>query len=214
MEGDRATKLIDRGQAADTKIQQTTAMINLLKNNEKAFGIGAVPGIAGATIAITDKGITLPIVGTARAEGFADALASIKSTPQQQADRKIFDSLAANIAAEYRKDLYGGTGPISDTETNAAKVAAGLEGTKQSMLGNLMFARLHQERAMVQKKRYEAYTNWKSRNPTGSLLQFEMTEDYKRPAREMDANIREAFPNIFGSASAAQKPSLSSFRRK
>jgi len=213
MEGARAEKIIDRGQAADARIQQTTGMINLLKNNEKAFGLGAVPGITGATIAITEKGITLPIVGTARAEGFSDALASLQSSPREQEARKKFDALASNIAAEYRKDLYSGTGPISDSESKAAQVATGLEGTKQSMLGNLMFARLHQERAMVQKKRYEAYTDWKTRNPTGSLLQFERTEEYKRPAREMDANIREAFPNIFGSGTG-EKPSLSSFRRK
>lgn len=213
MEGARAEKIIDRGQAADARIQQTTGMINLLKNNERAFGLGAVPGITGATIAITEKGITLPIVGTARAEGFSDALASLQSSPREQEARKKFDALASNIAAEYRKDLYSGTGPISDSESKAAQVATGLEGTKQSMLGNLMFARLHQERAMVQKKRYEAYTDWKTRNPTGSLLQFERTEAYKKPAREMDANIREAFPNIFGSGTG-EKPSLSSFRRK
>lgn len=213
MEGARAEKIIDRGQAADARIQQTTGMINLLKNNERAFGLGAVPGITGATIAITEKGITLPIVGTARAEGFSDALASLQSSPREQEARKKFDALASNIAAEYRKDLYSGTGPISDSESKAAQVATGLEGTKQSMLGNLMFARLHQERAMMQKKRYEALLDWRERNPTTPLRIFEQSEAYKRPAREMDANIREAFPNIFGSGTG-EKPSLSSFRRK
>jgi len=213
MDAARTEKIIERGQAADARIQQATGMINLLKNNERAFGLGAVPGITGATIAITEKGITLPIVGTARAEGFSDALASLQSSPREQEARKKFDALASNIAAEYRKDLYSGTGPISDSESKAAQVATGLEGTKQTMLGNLMFARLHQERAIVQKKRYEALLNWRDRNPTTPLREFEKTEDYKRPAREMDANIREAFPNIFGSGTG-EKPSLSSFRRK
>jgi hypothetical protein len=209
----RENETIKQGQKADTNIREFTKMIDLLKETPNMTGIAQVPGVSSSVIALTkDGGVTFPIVGTLRAPELEEAVARKKMSPRELENRSMFDTLAKRAALAYRKEVYEGTGQVSDSETKIAEMANGLS-TTSPFRANLMFAILHKERQQLNKDRYDGWIKFKQANPNKNFSDYEQTDFYRVQSIEsMDKRIQAAFPGFFKDPKD-MKP-LSSFSKK
>jgi hypothetical protein len=159
--------------------------LNILDNYPEAVGIAFRDRTTGTIISAYKAGL-VPLAGQKDLEPvFAAQL------PREiRVKREQFDSLATNIAAEYRKELNQGLGQVSNYETQMAEKATGLS-VSNPVEANRYFATLYLENLRSTKQMIEAWKNYPNKN---DYTAFERSARYKEIQAENEERLKKIFP--------------------
>ena len=183
--GERRANLENLAKDINVRMTNVNTLLNILDETPEAVGISFRSPTMGLVMKAAESGL-IPFLGKKDLE---DVMAT-QLPYKARVNRERFDSLATNIAAEYRREVAKGTGQVSDYETKMFQKATGLEKTSPAE-ANRYFAVLAAENLRARKKLLELWQNY----PPGSdFAAFEKSKEYKAVQDEMDARLKKIFP--------------------
>jgi hypothetical protein len=177
--------LEDSDKTINSKLGQVQTAINILDTAPEAVGIAFRDKVTGTIISAYKAGL-VPLAGQKDLEPvFAAQL------PREiRVKREQFDSLATNIAAEYRRELNKGLGQVSNYETQMSEKATGLSVSNPAE-ANRYFATLYLENLRSTKQMIEAWKQYPNKNDFNA---FERSSEYKRIQDENEERLKKIFP--------------------
>ena len=183
--GERRANLENLSKDINVRMNQVNTLLNILDETPEAVGISFRSPTLGLIMKAAESGL-IPFLGKKDLE---DVMAT-QMSPKARVNREKFESLATNIAAEYRREVAKGTGQVSDYETKMFQKATGLEKTSPAE-ANRYFGVLAAENLRARKKLLEL---WQSYPPGSDFAAFEKSKEYKAVQDEMDARLKRIFP--------------------
>ena len=183
--GERRANLENLSKDINVRMNQVNTLLNILDETPEAVGISFRSPTMGLIMKAAESGL-IPFLGKKDLE---DVMAT-QMSPKARVNREKFESLATNIAAEYRREVAKGTGQVSDYETKMFQKATGLEKTSPAE-ANRYFGVLAAENLRARKKLLEL---WQSYPPGSDFAAFEKSKEYKAVQDEMDARLKRIFP--------------------
>ena len=214
----REQTAITSGQKAEKNVKEYEQFLGLLKETPEAFGItqksGIVPGIAE----LAKEGINVPLLGQLKVPGMEEGIARMTLSEKALENRSKADTFAKRQALDYRKNIFEGTGAVSDSETAAANLATGLDKTNPTA-ANRLFAVLNMEREKLAADRYKGWQDFskqeKAAGRTPNFGDYEQTDYYTtKSVEEMDKRLAALLPAYVKPKSAEGKKDISSFHSK
>lgn len=183
--GKRRATLENLDKTINSKLGQVQTAINILDTTPEAVGIAFRDRVTGTIISAYKAGL-VPLAGQKDLEPvFAAQL------PREiRVKREQFDSLATNIASEYRRELNQGLGQVSNYETQMAEKATGLS-VSNPVEANRYFATLYLENLRSTKQMIAAWKNYPNKN---DYTAFERSPEYKRIQDENEERLKKIFP--------------------
>ena len=214
----REQTAIDSGKKAEKNVKEYDQFLGLLKETPEAFGItqksGIVPGIAE----LAKEGISVPLLGQLKVPGMEEGIARMTLSEKALENRSKADTFAKRQALQYRKEIYEGTGSVSDSETAAANAAIGLDKTNPTA-ANRLFAVLNMEREKLNAERYKGWQDFskqaRAAGRTPNFGDYEQTDYYTtKSVEDMDKRLAALLPSYVKPKGAEGKKDISSFHSK
>jgi hypothetical protein len=138
-------------------------------------------------------------VGQFKVPGIEEGIARMTLSEKALENRSKADTIAKRQALDYRKNVYQGTGAVSDAESRAADLASGLDKSNPAA-ANRLFAILNLEREKLAQDRYNGWIEYKkqekSAGRTPNFVDYEETDYYKnKSVQDMDKRLDKLLPS-------------------
>jgi hypothetical protein len=209
---------VTAGKKAEKNVKEYEQFLGLLKETPEAFGItqksGIVPGIAE----LSKEGVSVPLLGQFKVPGVEEGIARMTLSEKALENRSKADTIAKRQALDYRKEIYQGTGAVSDSESAAANLATGLDKTNPTA-ANRLFAVLNMERQKLAADRYNGWIEYKkqekSAGRTPNFGDYEETDYYTtKSVNDMDKRLAALLPSYVKPKGEEGKKDIGSFHSK
>jgi len=165
---------------------------NLIKETPTAIGFDAMPGLKGTILDVAENQKILPF-------GKETVIKNMIGDRAYE-NRKQLLSLAADLALKYRKDVYKGTGAVSDAESKYAEKAKGL-GDENSPKVNIEYARLMSSRSTLDKQLYDGWDQYqkdlKAQGKVAKYRDFEKSQFAKDAYKAHDDRLKSLHPEWY-----------------
>jgi hypothetical protein len=182
--GERRASLENIRSELGLKIKNANSLLNILDETPEAVGIGFRNPTTGAILEAGRAGLFL-------GKRDLEELAATQLSPKARANRAKFDSIAAAVVAEERRNLAKGTGTVSNYETEQFEKATGLN-KKSPAEANRYFAIFIAENLRAKAELIKEL----DKNPKQAMGDFERSARYKEILDERDNRLSKIFPEL------------------
>ena len=182
--GERRAALENIRPELGLKIKNATSLLNILDETPEAVGIGFRNSTTGAILEAGRAGLFL-------GKRDLEELAATQLSPKARENRAKFDSIAAAVVAEERRNLAKGTGTVSNYETEQFEKATGLN-KKSPAEANRYFAIFIAENLRAKAELIKEL----DKNPKQAMGDFERSARYQEIMQERDRRLEKIFPEL------------------
>jgi hypothetical protein len=182
--GERRASLENIRPELGLKIKNATSLLNILDETPEAVGIGFRNSTTGAILEAGRAGLFL-------GKRDLEELAATQLSPKARENRAKFDSIAAAVVAEERRNLAKGTGTVSNYETEQFEKATGLN-KKSPAEANRYFAIFIAENLRAKAELIKEL----DKNPKQAMGDFERSARYQEIMQERDRRLEKIFPEL------------------
>jgi len=182
--GERRASLENLRSELGLKIKNATSLLNILDETPEAVGIGFRNSTTGAILEAGRAGLFL-------GKRDLEELAATQLSPKARENRAKFDSIAAAVVAEERRNLAKGTGTVSNYETEQFEKATGLN-KKSPAEANRYFAIFIAENLRAKAELIKEL----DKNPKQTMGDFERSAKYQEIMAERDRRLEKIFPEL------------------
>jgi hypothetical protein len=174
-----------------TKMNQAQTVLQILDQMPEAVGLRYRNRATGLIMEGAEAG-ALPFVGKKNLEG----VVASQLPRDVRIAREKFDSVATNLAADYRREAAKGTGQVSDYETKMFQKASGLN-KEDPAEANKYFAILRAESLRSKGLMLDAWDKYQQTHSNASFAKFEREDPrYKEIINENEARLKKHFPEV------------------
>jgi hypothetical protein len=182
--GERRATLENIRPELGLKIKNANSLLNILDETPEAVGIGFRNSTTGAILEAGRAGLFL-------GKRDLEELAATQLSPKARENRAKFDSIAAAVVAEERRNLAKGTGTVSNYETEQFEKATGLN-KKSPAEANRYFAIFIAENLRAKAELIKEL----DKNPKQAMGDFERSARYQEIMAERDKRLEKIFPEL------------------
>lgn len=204
---------VEAGSSADSRIQYSNRLNNLVTSNPKAFGVLADPNIASGFATLLKKGIQAGNSGAVGLPGLEDFVRQSMSGAKDEdiiAAQKALN-IFAKLALDEAKIVLKGQGAVSNMERELVEQSVtSLSSRPEVIKDYLTYTKM---RAEYDKQIGDLYRQFEKRNPNVSFNEFRLSDQYEAAknayAKRVDDYIEKSHLSSMvssGKAPAAPAP--------
>jgi hypothetical protein len=191
---DERETIVEIKKAGRNQVNIADQYAKLVTEYPNAIGTAAKPGFLSAGILLLEKGASLG-GESAKASSLADAVQTLRGTPEELSARRVMMGLAAEYLFNLRS-LAKGQGAITDYETQIlSRIGPSIEDDPKTARFKAAIMKMHGEAEIA---RANEYNEWKNRNQGRGWRDYLGSKEHDEFAANYDKNLAKAYDIYLG----------------